>query len=74
MWLHPINIKIEIFSHFYPDLLEDEEKFHGFLRMNIEQFYRLSQLLGEEIQKQNTNYRGGGITPEEKLVIFKYIL
>jgi hypothetical protein len=28
--------------------------------MNIEQFYRLSQLVGEEIQKQNkqnTNYR-----------------
>jgi hypothetical protein len=45
MWVHPINIKrpdFEIFSHLYPDLLEDEEKFHGFFRMNIEQFYRLS--------------------------------
>jgi hypothetical protein len=42
----------------YPDLLKDEEKFHGFFfRMNIEQFYRLSQLVGEEIRKQNTNYR-----------------
>jgi len=34
MWEHPINIKrpeFRIFSHLYLDLLEDEEKFHGFL-------------------------------------------
>jgi len=37
--------------------------------MNIEQFYRLSQLVGEEIQKQNTNCRRA-ITPEERLAIF----
>jgi len=32
MRVHPINIErpdFEIFSHLYPDLLEDEEKFHG---------------------------------------------
>jgi hypothetical protein len=72
MWVHPINIKrpdFEIFSHLYPDLLKNKEKFHGFFRMNIEQFYRLSQLVGEEIQKQNTNYRRV-ITPEERLAIF----
>jgi hypothetical protein len=60
MWVHLINIKrseFGIFSHLYPDLLEDEEKFHGFFRMNIEQFYRLSQLVEEEIRKQNTDYR-----------------
>jgi hypothetical protein len=52
MWVHLINIKrpkFGIFSHLYPDLLEDEEKFHGFFRMNIEQFYCLSRLVGEEI-------------------------
>jgi len=66
MWAHQINIKrpeFGIFSHLYRDLLEDEEKFHGFFRTNIEQFYRLSQLVAEEIQKQNTNYRRA-ITPE----------
>jgi len=60
MLVHLINIKrpeFGIFSHLYPDLLEDEEKFHGFFRMNIEQLYRLSQLVGEDIQKQNTNCR-----------------
>jgi len=71
--VHPINIKrpdFEIFSHLYSNLLEDEEKFHGgFFRMNIEQYYRLSQLVGEEIQKQNTNCRRA-ITPEERLAIF----
>jgi len=67
MWVHPINMNrpdFEIFSHLYPDLLEVEEKFHGSFRMNIEQFYRLSHLVGEEIQKQSTNYRKA-ITPEE---------
>jgi hypothetical protein len=60
MWVHPINIKrpeFGIFSYLYLDLFKDEEKFHGFFRMNIEQFYHLSQLVGEEIRKQNTNYR-----------------
>ena len=41
-----------------------------FFRMNIEQFYRLSQLVGEEIQKQNKNYRRA-ISPEERLAIFR---
>ena len=42
--------------------------------MNIEQFYRLSQLVGEEIQKQNINYRRA-IAPEERLAIFlRYVL
>ena len=78
--MHPINTSIkrpefEIFSHLCPDLLEDGEKFHGFFRMNIEQFYRLSQFVGEEIRKQNTNYRRA-ILPEERLAIFflRYVL
>jgi len=68
MWVHAINIErpyFERFSHLYPDLLEDEEKFR-FFRINIEQFYRLSQLVGKEIQKQNTNYKRA-ITSEENL-------
>ena len=77
MWVHLINIKrpeFGIFSHLYPDLLEDEEKCHGVLRMNIEQFYCLSQLVGQEIRKQNTIYRRA-ISPEERLAIFlRYVL
>ena len=60
MWVHPINVKrpeLRIFSHLHRDLLEDEEEFHGFFKINIEQFYHLSQLVGEEIRKQNANYR-----------------
>jgi len=51
-----------------------KKNFMGFFRMNIEQFYHLSQLVGEEIQKQNTNYRRE-ISPEEELAIFlRYVL
>jgi len=37
--------------------------------MNIDQFYRLSQLVGKAIRKQNTNY-SRAILPEERLAIF----
>jgi hypothetical protein len=76
MWVHPINIKrpeFGIFSHLYPDLLEDEEKFRGFFRMNIEQFYRLSHLVGQEIRKQNINYRRA-ISHERLAMFFMYVL
>jgi len=72
MWVHPINIKrpeFGIFCHLYRNLLEDEEKFHGFFRMNIEKFYCLSHLVGEEIRKQNTINRRA-MSPEERLAIF----
>ena len=69
MWVHPINIKrteFGIFCHSYRNMLKNEEKFRGFFRMIIEQFYRLSQLVGGEIRKQNTNYKRA-ISPEERL-------
>ena len=72
MCVHPMNIKrtyFEIFSHLYPDLLEDEEKFRRFFRMNIEQFYRLSQLVGEEI-KNKTQTIGGRLNLKKDLQIF----
>jgi len=72
MSVHPINIKrpeFGIFSHLYPDLLEDEDRFHGVLRMNIKQFYSLSELVGQEMRKQNTNYRRA-ISPKNDLQFF----
>jgi len=71
MRMHPIKIKrpeFGIFSRLYWDLIEDEEKFHGVCRTNIEQFYRLSQLVAEEMRKHNTAM--GERTPEERLAIF----
>jgi len=78
MWVHPISIKrpeFGIFSHFCIRICwRMKRNFMGFFRMNIEQFYRLSQLVGEEIRKQNTNYRRA-ISPEERLAIFfRYVL
>jgi len=37
--------------------------------MNIEKFYRLSQLVRGEIRKQNTKYKRA-ISPEERLAIY----
>jgi hypothetical protein len=69
MWMHPINMKrleFGIFSHLYLNL--------WVFRTYIEKFYRLSQLVGEEIRKPNTNYRTA-ISPEERLAIyFRYVI
>ena len=73
MWLYQRNIKrteFGIFNHLYRDLLEDGEKYHGFFRINIEQLYSLSQLVAEEIWKQNTEYTGAK-SPEERLPGFE---
>jgi hypothetical protein len=71
MRVHPINRKTRIRN--IEPLIHDEEKFNGFFRMNIEQFYSLSQLVAEEIRKKN-NYRRA-ITPEERLAIFlRYVV
>jgi hypothetical protein len=72
MWMHPISIKrpeFGIFSHLTRICSRMKRIFMAFFRMNIEQFYRLSQLVGEKIRKQNTSYRRT-ISPEERLVIF----
>ena len=39
-------------------MLEDEEKFQDFFRMNIEEFYRPSQLVGEEIRNKTPTIEG----------------
>ena len=71
MWVHPINIKDQI-SKYLATCIRIHSRMKRnptfFFRMNIEQFYRLSQLVGEEIQKHSTNYRRA-ITPEERLAI-----
>jgi hypothetical protein len=45
-----------------------KRNFVALFRMNVEKFYRLSQLVAEEIRKQNTKYRRA-ISPEERLAI-----
>jgi len=65
MWVHPRNIKrpeFGIFNH-VKESARGRREISWLFRMNIEQFYRLSQLLAEEIRKQNRNYRRA-ITPE----------
>ena len=42
--------------------------------MNIEQFYRLSQLVRDEIQKQNINYRRAIASEERLAILLRYVL
>jgi len=72
MWVHPINIKrpeFGIFSHLTWICSMMKRILMAISRMNIEQFYCLSQLVEEKIRKQNTSNRRA-ISPEERLVIF----
>ena len=72
MWVHPINCRrgqFGTFSHLFPDLIKNPEKFHDFFRIDIEQFKKLVELLRLFIKKNNTNYRRA-IPAEERLAIY----
>ncbi|GFR21154.1 DDE Tnp4 domain-containing protein [Trichonephila clavata] len=77
LWIHKINRKrpeFGIFHHLHPDLRKDERKFYSFFRMSEELFSILLDLVGQEISKQDTNYRKS-ITAEERLSIcLRYLI
>jgi hypothetical protein len=45
-----------IFTHLYPDLLQDE-KIANYFRIGFESFKKLTNFVSESVVKQNTNYR-----------------
>jgi len=62
MLVHPINIKrpdFELFSHLYPDLLEDEGKFHGFFLERISSSSTVCHNWWERKYKNKTPTIGG---------------
>jgi hypothetical protein len=68
----PINMKrprFGIFSHLNPDLLQDTTKLYGFFPVVIESFNILLLLVGNEIKKDNTNFRHA-VSRVERLGIF----
>lgn len=60
-WIHPIRNRKLVFGCF--SHLDDAKKFYNFFRMGPDLFFLLSNILGERIRKQNTNYRAA-ISPE----------
>jgi len=74
--MHLINIKkpeFRIFSHLSWTCSKMKRHFMVFLEWTLSNF-SLSQLVGEKIWKQNTNYKRA-ISPEEQLAIFlRYVL
>jgi hypothetical protein len=58
--LTPINEKrpeFSVFTHLYPDRLQDEEKFTNYFRTGFESFKKFTRLVCKSVmRKQNTNY------------------
>ena len=70
-WIHPINVKRERCGEFhllFNDLKEDEERFRSYFRMMPQTFYTILDLITEDLQKQETNYRKP-VSPEERLAL-----
>lgn len=70
-WVHPINLNRKLygeFHHLMPKLLEDEQRFQMYFRMNKDEFYYLLEMIGPEIEKRTTQLRES-ISPEQRLAL-----
>jgi hypothetical protein len=70
-WVHPINVKRLDFGeyhHLMPDLRDDEQKFHRYFRMEMEEFDFLLYRLTPFMHTNGSNWRLH-LSPEERLVV-----
>ena len=52
-WIHPINDARETlgeFHHLFPDLIQDNERFKSYLRMDISTFQTILQFVEEDLE------------------------
>lgn len=74
IWVHNINSKRLIFGEFhtlYSDLLEDENRFFGYIHMTRKKFFELHYILQPHITKQDTNFRKSIGTKERLLLCLR---
>jgi hypothetical protein len=72
MWVRDLNTKrpdFGAFSHLFPDVLNDPDKFFGFFRITTESLKKLADLTGIAVTEMDTNYRRS-IRVEERTAIF----
>lgn len=67
-WVHPINLNRKVYGEFHHLMLEDEQRFQMYFRMNKEEFYSLLEMIGPEIEKRTTQLRES-ISPEQRLAL-----
>lgn len=70
-WIHPMFMERSTkgaFHLLYDDLRKHDEKFFSYTRVSVTSFDQLLQLIREEIEGMDTNFRQS-IRPEEKLMV-----
>lgn len=70
-WVHPIlrdRFTHGQFQTLYPKLRSFEPKFFNYLRMSINSFDELLEMISKQIESNDTHMRSS-VSPEEKLVI-----
>jgi hypothetical protein len=70
-WIHPIFLERSTrgaFHLLYCDLRKHDIKFFNYTRMNVESFDQLLQLIRNDTEGRDTNFRQS-IRPEEKLMV-----
>ena len=71
LWVHPMlqDGKTEgEFHTLYPHLVDDENKFHSYFRMNKGTFEKILSKIKDDMKKENTPFREA-LTPREKLAV-----
>ena len=71
MWVHPLNKKRttnNLIKCFLRELRNDDLKFKNFTRVSPETFDYILNIISEEIQKADTNFRKS-IKPDEQLLV-----
>jgi len=71
LWVHPLNqkrITHNVIVSFICEIRSDEKKFKNYTRVGISTQDYIIQQIGEEIRKEDTNFRRS-ISPEERLLI-----
>lgn len=69
---HPINKLRSVYGeykHLFPQLLEDENRFFEYFRMNLDTFYFILSKIEHKLTKNWANYHKTPILPEERLVV-----
>ena len=71
IWVHPTlqrRLTEGEFHTLFPQLLEDDTRFHQYFRMSKEQFQILLCKIDSDLVKQDTSFRAA-ISPRERLAV-----
>nr|CAI5840130.1 unnamed protein product [Callosobruchus analis] len=75
-WVHEINQKRSMCGEYhtlYPDLLQDNERFHMYFRVTKTQFEEIHEFIQSDIHKKDTTFRRAISTKERLAICLRFL-